>query len=124
MIASASSAAGMRPSTLNVFRSNITTDRSLPDVAKPCPVASANRRAVGPVDARHLAEKLSVVFVHDHHAILPSDEQAMLRRIRHDVVPPAVSAQRVGMGNAVSGWSLCEQRGCNQKRGDVRHDPS
>src|SRR2546427_12963219 len=35
MMASASSAAGIRPSTLNVFRSNMTTDWSLPDVANP-----------------------------------------------------------------------------------------
>ncbi len=40
-IASASSAAGIRPSTANVFRSNMTTLRSLPDVANPCPAAAA-----------------------------------------------------------------------------------
>ena len=40
-MASASSAAGMRLSALKVFRSNMTTDWSLPEVAKPCPVASA-----------------------------------------------------------------------------------
>ncbi len=40
-MASASSAAGIRPSTLKLFRSNMTTDWSLPDVANPCPVASA-----------------------------------------------------------------------------------
>ena len=40
-IASASSAAGIRPSTLKVLRSNITTDLSSLEVANPCPVASA-----------------------------------------------------------------------------------
>src|SRR5260370_12156977 len=34
---SASSAAGMRPSALKVFRSNMTTDWSLPEGAHPCP---------------------------------------------------------------------------------------
>jgi len=39
-IASAFSAAGIRPSDWNVFRSNITTLWSLPDVANPCPLDS------------------------------------------------------------------------------------
>src|ERR1039457_7137555 len=41
-MASASSAAGMRPSGWKVFRSDMTTDWSLPEVANPCPVAGAS----------------------------------------------------------------------------------
>src|ERR1035437_10223774 len=40
-IASASSAAGIRPTPLNVFSSNMTTDWSLPEVANPWQVESA-----------------------------------------------------------------------------------
>ena len=72
MIASASSAAGMRPSTLNVFRSNITTRWSLPDVANPWPVSADDRRPVRALNAGDLTEQRAVVLVDDHHAILPA----------------------------------------------------
>ena len=49
--------------------------------------AIGERRAVRAVDARHFAEQLAVILVDDHHAILPADEQAMIRRIGNDVVP-------------------------------------
>ena len=59
-------------------------------------------RAVDPGD---LAEERAVVLVDHHHAILPADEQPMIRRIGHDVVPAAVAADRKRMshsGNLVS----------------------
>ena len=71
----------------------MTTDWSLPEVANPWPVASAHRGPVRALDAGDLAEQRAVVFVDHHHAILPADEQPVIRRIGHDVVPAAVAAQ-------------------------------
>ena len=74
-----------------------------------------DRGAVRAVDVLHLAEQLSVAGVDDHHAILPSDEHAMVRRIRDDVVPAALAAENPGVRNAIRGRRLCERQ-------DDQHD--
>ena len=61
-----------------------------------------------------------VVLVDDHHAILSRDEQAVIRRIRHDVVPAAVAAERVGVRDAVGARRLGQQRGDQRQR---EHQP-
>jgi hypothetical protein len=58
-IASASSAAGIRPSALNVFRSNITTDWSVPEVANPCPVAGASAVPCAPCEGPRAANAVA-----------------------------------------------------------------
>ena len=51
-----------------------------------------DRRAVRAVNSLHFAQELSGRFVNHHHAILPPDEEAMVRRVGDDVIPAAVSA--------------------------------
>ena len=59
------------------------------------------RGSVRAVDAGDFAEQLPGVFVDDHHAILPGDKQTVIGWIGHDVVPAAIPAQRVGVGDPV-----------------------
>jgi hypothetical protein len=61
------------------LRSNITTDWSFPDVAKPWPAPSA---IVSAVDASHFTQQRAGVLVDDHYARLARDEHAVIRRIR------------------------------------------
>src|SRR5439155_15158623 len=64
------------------------------------------------------AERRPIVLVDHHHPILPPDKQTMIWWIGHDVVPAAVSAQRVGVSDAVG-------RGClpdKWRRGGQRQD--
>ena len=77
------------------------------------PGGRRDRRAVRAVDAGDFAEQLAVVLVDDHHAILPADEQTVIRRIGHDVVPAAVAAERVGLGDVIRRRRLC-QHGCHK----------
>ena len=44
------------------------------------------RGSVRALDAGDFAEQRPAVFVDHHHAILPADEQTVIRRIGHDVV--------------------------------------
>src|SRR5215831_8893105 len=46
-----------------------------------------DRSTMGTADARHFAEQFAGVFVYDHHPVLPGNEQTMIRRIGHDIVP-------------------------------------
>ena len=48
-------------------------------------------------------------LVHDHHAILAADEQAVSCGVRDDVVPAAISADGKCADHAVSGWRLGSQ---------------
>ena len=65
----------------------MATEWSLPEVANPCPVARRERRPVRALHTGDFAEQRPVVLVDDHHAVLPADEQAMVRRVGDDVVP-------------------------------------
>ena len=100
-IASASSAAGIRPSTLYVVQ--IEHDHGLVVAGGGEAVAGGlgDGRAVRAVDAGDFAEQLAGVLVHDHDARLTRDEQPVVRRIRHDVVPAAVAAERISMSDAI-----------------------
>ena len=60
-----------------------------------------DRGSVRALDAGDFAEQRPAVFIDDHHAILPGDEQTVIGRIGHDVVPAPIPAQRVGVGHAV-----------------------
>ena len=64
-------------------------------------MAVRHRGSVRALDAGDFAEQRPAVFVDDHHAILPGDKQAVIRWIGHDVVPAAVPAQRVRVGDAI-----------------------
>jgi hypothetical protein len=65
-------------------------------------------RAPNPGD---LAQHSSAVFVDHHHAILPADEQAMVRRIRNDVIPAAVTPKHVCVADMIRrGGCLGEER--------------
>ena len=57
--------------------------------------------AVCALNTSDLAEQHPLVFVDDHHAILPADEQPVIRGIGDDVVPAAVPAERIRMGDPV-----------------------
>jgi len=39
------------------------------------------------LNTRDFAKQLPAVFIHHHHAILAADEQAVIGRIGHDVIP-------------------------------------
>ena len=65
-------------------------------------------RAVRSVDSCDFAQERSFVFIDDHDAILARDEDAMVGRVGHDVVPTAVATECVGVGDPVS-RRLCEQ---------------
>ena len=43
--------------------------------------------AVRAMNALHFTEQASVALVHDHHAILSADEEAVMRGIGNDIVP-------------------------------------
>ena len=60
-----------------------------------------HRGPVRALNAGDFAEQRPVVFVDHHHAILPADEQPVVRRIGDDVVPAAVAAERVRVCDAV-----------------------
>jgi hypothetical protein len=47
---------------------------------------------VGPVDSGDFAKQSSVIFVDDHHAILPGDKQTVIGWIGHNVIPGARAA--------------------------------
>ena len=69
------------------------------------PSRFGQRGSVRALNAGDFAEQLAVVFIDDHHAILPRDKQTVIRWIGHDVIPAPVPAQRVAVGHAV-------RRGC------------
>src|SRR6185437_4781923 len=60
-----------------------------------------DRRAVSAVDARDFTEQLSGALVDDHDAILPADEDAMVRRIGDEIVPASGAANGVGVGDLI-----------------------
>ena len=62
---------------------------------------AGDRGSVRALDAGDFAEQRPAVLVDHHHAILAPDEQAVIRRIRHDVVPAAVAAEDIAMRDAV-----------------------
>jgi hypothetical protein len=70
---------------LTDFRSNITTARSLPEVANPWPLEGTI--------ACHLTEQLAVVLVDRHDPTLARDEQPVVWRVGDDVVPGALAAE-------------------------------
>ena len=59
------------------------------------------RGSVGALDAGDLAEQFAAVFIHDHYASLPGDEQTVIGWVGNDVVPAPIPAQRVVVGHAV-----------------------
>ena len=91
----------------------MTTDWSLPEVANPWPVLSAIGGSVRALDAGDFAEQFAGVLIDHHHAILPGDEDTVIRRIGHDVVPAAVPAKRVGVRDAVRGGGLRQKCRCS-----------
>jgi hypothetical protein len=60
-----------------------------------------DRGAVRSINAAYFANHGSLVFVHHHHSILAGDVQAMTRRVGHYIIPAAVAAERVRMGNVI-----------------------
>ena len=64
---------------------------------------------VSAVDAGDFAEQHAGVFIDHHQSILAGDEEAVMGRIGHDVVPAAIPTQRVGMGDAVRGRRLRQE---------------
>jgi hypothetical protein len=56
------------------------------------PCGFHQRGTVRPLDAGDFAEQRPAVFVDNHNAILPCDEQTVLNLIEHDIVPPAAPA--------------------------------
>ena len=84
---SASSAA-MRLSILNVFRSNVTMDRSSLEVAEAVPCA--------PWMPMTPPTSLPLSFVDDQNAVFPGDEKTKTGRIEDDVIPAVVANVSVG----------------------------
>ena len=76
------------------------------------PVAGGRRQrgAVGALDAGHFAQHLPVVLVHDHDPVLAADEEPVIRRVGHDVVPAAVAADHEGVRDAIRRGRLRQQR--------------
>lgn len=56
-----------------------------------------DRGAMRAFDAGDFAEQLPIRGIHDHHAVLWSDEPAIVSCVGYDVIPTAVSTQRVSM---------------------------
>ena len=86
------------------------------------PALRRDRGAVRAVDAGHLAEQLAVVLIDNHHTILASDEHTVVRRIGNDVVPAALSAEDVGVRDAIGRCRLRGERRGRREREDERHD--
>ncbi len=62
------------------------------------------RSPVRAIDAVDFAKQRPAVFVDDHQAILPGDKQTVIGWVGHNVVPAAIPAQCVGVGDAVRRW--------------------
>ena len=77
-MASASSAAGIRPSTWKRLQiehhHRLVVARGGKSVARPF----GDGRAVRALNAGDLAEQLAGIFIHHHHAILARDEQTVM----------------------------------------------
>jgi hypothetical protein len=56
-------------------------------VAKPRPESGRDGGSVGSLDAHYLTRQFPGIRIDNHNAIVPPDEQAVVGRIRHDVVP-------------------------------------
>jgi len=54
--------------------------------------AVRDRGAVRAFDVGDFAEQLAAILIDHHHASLTRDEQTMIRRIGHDVIPAPVAA--------------------------------
>ena len=75
------------------------------------------RGSVGALDAGDFAEQRAAVRVDDHNPILAGDKETVIGGIGHDVIPAAISAQRVGSCDAVR---LREERRHGSQREDKR----
>src|SRR5262249_3600816 len=69
----------------------------------------SDRGALGSVHGRALAEKFSSIFINHHDAVRTTDEYAVLRRLRDDVVPAAVATESISLYDMVTGRRLCEE---------------
>src|SRR5665213_3904930 len=120
-MASASSAAGMRPSDLKVLVEHddrLVVARS----GEAVPGAFRDRGSMRALNACDFAEKRAGVFVDYHHAIQASDKEAVIRRVGHDIVPATVSAKCVGVRHPVGGSGLRQsQNGGEQGQDAVAH---
>ena len=54
-----------------------------------------------PVNARDFAEQFAVPLVHDHESVLARNEDAVMRRIRGDVVPASLATQNIGVSDLI-----------------------
>src|SRR5262249_53496668 len=81
------------------------------------------RGAVRSLDSGDFPKQLPVIFIHHHHPVLAGNEQTMIRRIRYDVVPASVTAERKGVRDPVGPRRL---RGQDSYRGHRRNkrDPA
>src|SRR5262249_3705338 len=84
-----------------------------------------DRDAVRAVDVRHGTEQLTGRGIDDHDAVLPTDEHTVVRRIGDDVVPAAVAADGIGVGDRVTAGFLGREASSERNREQQRatHDP-
>src|SRR4030095_2820564 len=76
------------------------------------------RGPVRTLEARHFAEQRPTILIDDHDTIVTRDEDTVVRRIGDDVVPTAISTERVGVGNAVVRGLECRKRRRYHERED------
>ena len=82
---------------------------------KPMTRSARDGRTMRAVNAGQFAQQASFPFIDDHNAILPCDEEPVIRRIGNNIVPASIATQRVGMSDPIGGLALRQQQSAANK---------